>query len=555
MKRRFQKLTALLAAATMLSTALTGCGNETTGNNNVETNTQVSTESSSTVSTETKEKEFSYPMESTTITYSVYLGSEISKHYESMTDSFFSQKMEEATGIHVEFKHNGGLKQSEWMDKMFADGNYCDIIEYGGWATKYPGGFAGACADGVILELNDVIDQYMPNFKAYLEEHPEVDRLIKSDDGKYYHIPAVMSEPTMGATHGYYIRQDWLDELKIEMPTTMDGWHDALVKIKEAKGVAPICTSTAGILRVAGFLNAYCPSALENRYSVDAETGKVVFTAATDEFKEYLKVMAQWYKEGLIDKDVATLDSATIKAKMLTGEAAMTYGYAGSGLQQTMMEGMKENPNYVLTAVPSIAKEEGAEILYNSASPYVGSTYACISAQCENVEAAARYLDYYWSEEGIILTNFGVEGLTYTMENGIPTYTDEIMKNPDGHSVTQALGKYVRAMRGFPGIQDYYYLVGYYELPQVKEAPSAWAKAGVSSYPLTGLSYTTDEAEALASINSEVNTYTDEMTVKFLLGTEDIEAKWDEYVANLNKFGLDEAIEINQAAYERFVAR
>ena len=553
MKNNFQKLTALLAATAMLASLMTGCADTSVNNNAESSETNVSEVSTEATETTVEVPEFSYPMDGVTVSYALNMPGAAKANFENMGDTEYAKTMEAATGIHVDWVQATG-NAAEWFNLMLADAEYADIIEWN-WARSYAGGLSGAYNDGIAIELNDVIDQYMPNFKAWLEANPDVDKLIKTDDGKYYGIPAVTSDSRMGNVLGYYVRQDWMDELKIETPDTIEGWHDALVKIKETKGITPLTGVGGYILKGGSFINAYAPSMMSNRYSLDAETGKVVFTAATEGYKEFLTTMAQWYSEGLIDKDFATIDTAGVKAKLLNEEAAMGWGYAGGGLQGTTLEGRATNPDFTLAAVATCAKEEGAEMLYCTADPRVVGNYAVITTQCENVETAARYLDFLFSEEGILISNFGIEGVTYTAENGVPTYTDEILKNPDGLNVSAAMGKYIRAYSAFPGVQDYNYLIGYYELDVTKAAPATWGSNGTTEYELPALSYTEDETSELSTIQTELNTYADEMAVKFVLGTEDIETKWDEYLEALSQFGMDKTVEINQTAYERFLAR
>ena len=78
----------------------------------------------------------------------------------------------------------------------------------------------------------------------------------------------------------------------------------------------------------------------------------------------------------------------------------------------------------------------------------------CITSACENIEAAMRYLDQFYSEEGIIAKNFGVEGLTYEMVDGEPVYTDLIMNNPDGLNISDALNRYTQASTPHVGVID-----------------------------------------------------------------------------------------------------
>lgn len=550
MRKKLKKITALVAVTAMVTATAAGCG--TTDKEKEESvvtkNTEVQTE------TAVAQEEFSYPMDGQTVTI---WSKNPSYYYDNYSDSYYNKNVEEATGLKVEFTHPGD--NDEAFNLMIADGDYKDIISYM-W-TSYPGGgISGAYEDGIAIELNDVIDQYMPNFKAFLEAHPEVDKGIKTDDGKYYAIPACADDSRMGCTSGLYIRQDILDELNLEIPETIDGWHELLVTLKDTLGIAPVTINTSGGLQNSAWLNAFAPSTNSTLYSVNAETGDVEFTGATDGFREFLKVMAQWYAEGLIDPDFATNDSAALKAKILSGDAVISWGYAGSGLQTIALEGMQNNPDFALVAIPGCASEEGADIIYGTADKTYGAGwygYSIITTACEDVEAAARYLDWMFTEEGIMISNFGIEGETYTMVDGTPTYTDEILNNPEGLSVSQALQKYVRSMSMFPGVQSYDYLMGYYQLDNVKAALSTWGKYGTTEYEVSSLSYTTEENEELSNIATALKTEYDESRIKFILGTLDIndDATWDAYVERLEALELDKAVEINQTAYDRYLAR
>lgn len=553
MRKNFRKIATVLAATTLFSVGMAGCGNSE-ATEKTDTTAKADTSAAGTEAESEKVEEaaeFSYPMDGAKVT--VWGNNPASTIYENYSDSRYIQNVEAATGIEIEYTHPGD--NSEAFNLMLADAEFTDIIEYG-W-NYYPGGLKGAYEDGIAIELNDVIDQYMPNFKAWIEENPDTAKKIRTDDGIYYAIPATTSDPAMGCVFGWYVRQDVMEDLGLEMPTTIDEWHDALVTMKEKLGIAPIA-GVAESLNSGAFLNAYAPSINNSYYSIDAETGEVVYTPATDGYKKYLSTLAQWYEEGLIDKDIATNDNAAVKAKIMSGDAVIGFGYAGSALQTITMEAQEENPDFVLAAIPGCAAAEGEEILYCSADATYGAGgtgYAVITTACEDVEAAARYLDWLFSEEGILISNFGIEGETYTMVDGVPTYTDEIINNPDGKSIAEALQTYVRSMSMFPGVQTLEYLQGYYQLENAKAAPTTWGAYGSTEYEVTGLSYTTEESEALSTIAANIGTEMSESRIKFVIGTLDIDTEWDAYVERLNSLGLEEAVEISQAAYERYLER
>ncbi len=432
---------------------------------------------------------------------------------------------------------------------MFAEGKYTDIIQYN-FGSQYPGGLSAAYEDGVAICLNDVIDQYMPNFKAFLEANPLLAARIQDENGNYYGVPSISADGAT-STCGIIVRKDYLDALNLPIPSTIDEWHDTLVALKEAYGMAPIVTDESAFLKHGAILNAYAPECLNNRYSINPETGAIEFTQATEGYKEFITTVAQWYEEGLIDKDWLTYDSATIKAKFLNNEGAVLWGYGGSTINTYLTEAAEVNPELDLAACPTAAKEKGAEILYNSAGNRLGVYYAVITPDCKDVEAAARWIDYMWSEEGILLNAFGEEGVTYTMENGAPKFTDLIVNNPAGLTVTEALAQYTNNSGGYPGLGHVDYLPAYYsKVPQAGSAIGTWSQYG-TSYTLPSLSLTAEENETFTAVASELNTYADETIIKFVIGTEDIETGWDKYVETCKKYGMDKAVAVQQSAYDR----
>ena len=165
--------------------------------------------------------------------------------------------------------------------------------------------------------------------------------------------------------------------------------------------------------------------------------------------------------------------------------------------------------------------------------------------------------DYLYTEEGAYLKNFGVEGLTYNMEDGKPIYTDLILNNPDGLSIGHAMGKYIQANYGAPGLCEMPdYQEQYYQLDAQKEARVAFNKyaENAGEHVLPPITATSDESKDLATIMTEIGTYKDEMFVAFVTGAESLD-NFDKYVEQIKKFGIDRAIEIKEAGVERYNAR
>lgn len=455
----------------------------------------------------------------------------------------FSQELEKRMGVKFEYQHPAQGKTTEKFNIMISMGDLPDLIEYN-W-TKYPGGPAKALADGVIQPLD--FENKAPNLYAYLKEHPEVDKLIKTDDGQYFGFPFIRGDRKAQTSAGIIVRKDWLDKVGLSVPETVDEWETALVAFKEKLGIKyPLCYN--GTFAVYGaIVGAY--NTIDGLY---VDNGTVKYGAAQPGYKEFVKTINKWYGMGLIAPDFATMDNKMRDSKMINGETGVVVGSMGSGLGKWMSAATEDGYELVAAPYPTLQKGEQAEF-GQMQLPNAGS-YVAISRDCKNVDLAMKVLDYGYSEEGMMLYNFGIEGESYTVENGEPIYTDVITNNPDGLSMTAAMAQYIQAYNEGPFVQDVRYLEQYASLPSQKEALDIWSKTNMENHLLPTISLLPSESETLAKKISTVNSYKDEMITKFIMGIEPVD-NYDNFVSELNSRGLTEYLEKMQQAYERYQKR
>ncbi len=545
-----------LARAIAIITAMTtlvGCSSQPSSSNQSTQTTQTPETVSQSESVASESGEFSYPMEATDkIVYWTNLNPNVSANYTNLGETPFGKALMEQTGVQIEFQHPPTGQENEQFSLILADGNLPDVMEYP-WMT-YPGGPEKAITDGNIIALNDVFEQYCPNLMAYLKENPEVDKMIKTDSGNYYIFPFIRGDEVLCNTIGLMLRKDWLDELNLEVPTTIDEWHTVLTKFKDEKGAsAPFSYEyTMGVLTEENPFT-YAFNTTKNFYLSSDNTIK--FGAVEDGYKQFLATFAQWYKEGLIDQDIATLALDQVSAKMTNGSAGASIGWAGSRMGVWINAAIATDPNYNLVAapVPTLNKGDYPE-MGQIENKYSNQGGVAITSQCKDIEAAARLLDYAYSEEGHMLYNFGVEGDSYTMVDGYPTYADKILNNPDGLPVAQSLSAYIRGNYNGPFVQDKRYLEQYYTIDSQKETNGIWGATNAIKHKIPPITPTSEESKEYSIIMNEINTYRDEMTLKFIFGTESLD-NFDKYVKTIEDMGLARALEIQNAALGRYNAR
>lgn len=479
--------------------------------------------------------------EKATLTYYVPMHASSTVVLKNYGESEAYKKLEELTNVHIEFQHPAVGQEKEQYQLMIASKNLPDIVEEG-WEASYPGGPDKALADGIYLRLNDLIDDYAPNYKYYRDGDAEIARQTMTDAGNIMSFACLqtMDEPPWW---GPVIRKDYLDQVGEAVPETIDDWYRVLTKFKTELGVkAPLMLSGSGIDTFGVFNGAY--NAPSEWFQVD---GAVAYGYIQPGFKEYLSTMNKWYTEGLVDKDFITRDATQMNAMMTNGEAG-----AWSGSYTTHLDAPLKTVNgadgYALTAAP-MPSLNGEDIGYRNFNFHNKSRPAYITSSSKNAALAAAWLDTHYSETGYYLFNYGIEGVSYNMEDGTPVFTELITNNPDGLAYEYINWKY--KLHEGPYLRNYAALPPY--SPEVEESMKIWGKTSTAkTMPL--ISLTPEESEKLSKIITDIDAYKNTMILKFIVGEESLD-KFEDYVAQIEKMGIADALAIEQAAYDRYQSR
>lgn len=476
----------------------------------------------------------------------------------SLSEAPLYKELEKRTGVEVSFIHPAEGQEDEQFNLLVASNDLPDMI-FRTW-TDYPGGPVKAISDEVILELNDILKSSSPNLSARLAEHPEWDKAVKTDAGQYYCFPFIRGDSSLQVFWGPALRKDILDNLGLEVPETMAEWESVLTTLKDSGIEAPITftkpQSYGRELSVGSpFIGAY-----GIQWGFYLDNGKVKFGLAEDSYKDFLETWNRWYENGLIDPEFVTNDRKTFEAKVLNGISAAFTGYGGSNIGNFLDAMETKNPTFDLVGAKYPVLNKGDKPFTGQFDvPFKGMGYA-ITTQAADPELAASWADYAYGDDGHMLFNFGVEGESFNWVEDyrgyeeFPKYSDMINNNPNGLGIAQASARYVRAFYNGAFLQDKRYIVQYYRREQQVDAWEKWSYTDAPKHQLPAITMTPEESEEYAAIFAEIETYYLEMYVKFTAGAESLD-NFDDYLAQLDKMGLNRAIEIQQAAYDRYNAR
>ena len=477
-----------------------------------------------------------------TLTYWMQWPPFLNGQYEPAEVPFFAA-MEEATGVHLDITYCSTEVVSDQLQLMTASDSYTDLLQ--GAATNYPGGGSKAVEEEMLLDLYPLMAENMPNYWSYMQD-PAVSKLVVNDQGYVPMLSGIYSDYYY-TDQGLWVRQDWLDDLGMDKPETLDQFLEMLKSFKSEKGASePFTLLGTGVSEPLGATFGTNPN------SVVVEDGQVAYGPVTDGTKEYLKLMNQMYNEGLISSDFVSYTESDTKPPedvVLSGKTGVfNEDVAATPSYTNNVEGMD------LRALQAPVQNAGDKLDIGPMAALVSSQYnISISTACENPEIALQYIDYLFSEEGMVLANWGTEGQTYDVVDGEKVFKDEILNNPMGFQI----GLILNICPGFIRMIDWDVTYLSYNDAQ-KEAVDIWTSVFASSdktFPKDYVTYTSDESETIAELESGIETYCEECRLKFIVGDMDIEKEWDSFKSAVENMGLEELLEIYQGAYDRYMAK
>ncbi|WP_224725074.1 extracellular solute-binding protein [Paenibacillus vietnamensis] len=531
MKRKTSRFAVVLIILALFATALAACsGGESTGSTG-----STSEERDSTEQTE--------PL--TKLTYWVELFPDAAAIMKSYGEVTAWKEIEAKTGVQVEFQHPAQGQLGEQFNLMVASNKLPDVVDFA-W-NNYPGGAQKAIRDKKIIPLNDYLDD-APNLKKLFDAHPEWRKMASTDDGDMIGFPFIREDVTQQVFLGPAIRKDWLDKLNLAVPTTIDEWHTVLKAFKEQDPNGNGEADEIPILIPAGELAFAGAFGTPNDFYQENNTVK--YGPIEPGFKEYLATMNQWYKEGLLDKDFATTDSKMKDAKMTGNQVGSTVLFLNGGIGKYLDLMAKSQPEFKIVGTPYPTLASGEKPVFGYLDNPVTGIFAAITGSNKNVVGTVKFLDDLYSEEGKLIMNFGKEGETYTLVDGQPKYTDAVLDNPDGLPISQAFRKHIMGATSGPFVQDVRHTEQYTTKPEQQEAMKLWS-APTHEKRMPPVSIAVEDSSRYASIMTDANTFKDEMILKFIMGSEPLD-KFDEYAETLKGLGIEEAIQIQQAALERY---
>ncbi len=426
--------------------------------------------------------------------------------------------------------------------------------------------------NGSFIALNDYINENtMPNLTAVLEQRPDALAAVTMPDGNIYSLPQITE---MGFTHTdgeiygigsvpqfTVINTDWLAQLDMEMPQTIDDLYNVLKAFKENDMNGNGDTTDEIPLSFifpedngawcAGMGTFFAPFGFTdyNMNHTAVEDGEVVYQAMREEYKEAIAYYSTWYQEGLIDIEVFTQDATAYIAKGANEEVILG-SYVWWEIPEVVGADRADSYGYI----PFLEGADGTLDVNVNAQGTVGRGRFVVTSECDNPELLLQWIDQMYEPTISMQAMYGPIGVFFEEtpdENGV--YVNAAP--PEG--MTEGEMKSTYELQGVLAQLNEHYGSLYYMEDRAQERlvdlETVWFPdiTDLSYFP-TNVVYSLEEVDVINDNLEDIKDYTDEMAAKWLTQG-GIEEDWDTYVAQLESMGIYEVISAQQAAYDRYM--
>lgn len=462
------------------------------------------------------------------------------------------QEYEKMTGIRIEWDEYTSADITEKRNLALASNQLPDIF----YRTRMPDNDVDKYgAEGSFIRLNELIDQYAPNFKAILEQHEDVRKGIATADGSIYALPSLTDSPSIEITRKLFLNEAWLANVGQSMPATTDELYEVLTAFRNGdpngnnvKDEVPLTADSLDdlLLVLRGAFGLGNQGVGNGNWDLDPGSGGLRFFPASESYKQLLEYMNKLYREELIDPEIFTSSGTDVLAKN-------EQNLVGSFSFGNVIARANSNADDYAGLSAALTGPNGDQ-LYTSARGHLGARGAfMISSSNPYPEQTMRWIDHFYSEEGIRMLYLGIEGESYEQAaGGGYDFKPEIVSDiPEGSSFDQVVSKYVPYAGGsLPTLIKEEYFKGGETQPSAKAAAEA-LQPYLPETLWAPFSFTAEEAEQKLALESDINGLVAQRTAEFVQGKVSLD-EFDAFVTQLERMGLGDLQAIYEAGYERY---
>ena len=487
------------------------------------------------------------------------------------------KRLEEETNVHIEWKT---IQSDQWGDKIALEmSNINTLPDFVFNANFGDTELLKYAKQGVILNVEELIDTFMPNLQAVFEQAPEYRTMCTDEEGHIWALPWIEQlgyEKTAIQTVGNmsFINKAWLDFLSLPIPSTVEEFESTLVAFKDNAAqlksefgidgdVIPMsCIMNDGdqdpYILINGFGEGYGDPDRGKHIAVTDE-GKVVCVANSEGFRKGTEWLHGLYEKGLIDPEAFTQEWSTYVAKGKSGRYGVLFSWDVANIAQVSMDDLIAGVGWV--PLPAL-KADTVNITPQTGSFTSGFQRGrcVITAAAKNPALVASWLDKMYDPIQSPQNNWGTYGedddfdifVMGTNDAGEPMLQHAPLGDASPVEVREA-----ESVNGPLAILDSYYDV-YVTCPDDAQYRLDWIKDIYTPdmnfkycYPNVFMNTedTTEVSNLMADIMKCINTFKSDAIMN---GFGD--AEWNQLQSDLEAYGLQKYLDIHQKYLDEYLA-
>lgn len=478
------------------------------------------------------------------------------------------KQMNEAVGVTIEWNCVSGDTMKEKKNLILNSGD--DMPDALMDASVSDSELIKGGSSGLLIPLEDYInEETMPNLMKLIEKRPQILATCTMPDGHIYGLPTI-SEMGFEYKDGntYYIgaipqftaiNKKWLDAVNMDVPTTVDELHDALVAFKEndvnGNGdpsdeipMSFIFPENNGAW-CAGMSTFFAPFGCTD-YQMDhraLKDGKVYYQAASEEYKNAIAYYHDWFAEGLIDIEVFSQDSSQYIAKG-NGDDSRLGVFVWWEIPEVV--GAQRAEDYVY--LPILDGPDGTHHVNLNEMGTTGHDKFSVTKSCKNPALLLKWIDQVYDPLMSMQAIYGPIGSYWKDEpdeNGC-----YVMKDlAEGETAGELKSKNELTGPSAQLAEDYgtYYYLEDRAQQRLDDLNNFWFQYVDSTEYFPSVVYTEEEIEVINDKLSDIKSMSEERAAHWLRDG-GIESEWDQYLEDLDNMGLSDVLGAWQAAYDRY---
>lgn len=419
--------------------------------------------------------------------------------------------------------------------------------------------------EGCFVDLTDLIDKYATNYKEKYatlskEEQERIQRKGTSDSGCFYAMPLVTNKMIDNMQCMMYINQTWLDKLGLQMPTNVDEFYNVLKAFKtmdpNGNGAAdeiPLLGQPGGTYDMNGYIiNAFTYFDAQNSFNVT--DGKLKASYISDEYRQAIIYMNKLYSEGLLSDLCYSISGTNEFVNLITPNNGTSLVGVWCG-HPSLYADITSPVLNEYTALPSLgdATGQGGNTVVRNNAIYWSSA---ITKDCENVELAMKFLDFFYADETTTRMRFGEKGVDWEEGTGKDVYGNDasikVLNDNAFFKGSQTWGINSCAVFTYQN----YSAIASSETGDGALMKGTWEIMDSAKLPKEkseNIRYTSEEYEEKTTYQNQIDSFVYEQRNLFVTGDKNpnSDAAWNEYLNTISELGLEKWTVLAQKAYDR----